>query len=290
MGNCFSSQLPRPNDGKKQDSQEISNRLSHTLSFQPAIQDSVPPLNNSKTSSTESTVRTVLGCYQSGTLVKEFLPLNDVEYIAISHTWGLAEWQHVRGIDDEVLVSDEKAKFIADRLPSIVGGSYFWMDVLCVDQRDDEARVAITQLIPLIFREAKLTIVIQEGTGFRNCCIRLIDNFSWLYSAEDHDLSTLELHYDTNHTDEMFCEGALTRLWLLQEMLLSDTIRFVRCEQEAVVRKRTTTMLPFREDILEPLRDLSILSIAWSMYGDPDGDERRQCRRSRANCCVPSTP
>jgi hypothetical protein len=36
----------------------------------------------------------------------------------------------------EVLVSDEKEKFMDEQLPILVGREWFWMDILCIDQRD----------------------------------------------------------------------------------------------------------------------------------------------------------
>ena len=117
--------------------------------------------------------------YESSKLVKRSLPLNSIKYIAVSHVWGQATWQRVAGHEEKVLVSNEKAKFLAERLPSVVGDQYFWMDILCVNQRDSTERVAVTQHIPSIFRLAERTIVVRDSTGFQSCCAAVIGDVTW---------------------------------------------------------------------------------------------------------------
>jgi Heterokaryon incompatibility protein (HET) len=77
----------------------------------------------------------------SGKLQKSIISIHDDEYLAISHAWGDTEWEHIPGYDEPFLVSKQKAKFLAERLYEIVGDNYFWMDVMCVDQHNAEARV-----------------------------------------------------------------------------------------------------------------------------------------------------
>lgn len=81
----------------------------------------------------------------SGKPQKSIISVHDTEYFAISHAWGDTHWEQIPGHDEPLLVSKSKAQFIAERLPEIVGDSYFWMDVMCVDQHNAEARVAVTR-------------------------------------------------------------------------------------------------------------------------------------------------
>src|SRR5271169_4919166 len=110
----------------------------------------------------------------SGKLQKSIISVYHTEYLTISHAWGDAHWERIPGYDEPLLVSKSKAKFIAERLPHIVGDSYFWMDIMCVDQCNAEARIAVTQHIPAIFRNANRTIVLREGTAFGECCAAII--------------------------------------------------------------------------------------------------------------------
>jgi hypothetical protein len=103
---------------------------------------------------------------EGGNLEKVIVVLHDTKYLAISHTWGEAEWQLIPAFEGEILASKEKAKFIKERLHQLVGEQYFWMDILCIDQRNADARVAVTQNIPAIFQFAQRTIVIRDGTGW----------------------------------------------------------------------------------------------------------------------------
>jgi hypothetical protein len=42
------------------------------------------------------------------------------------------------------------------------GNNYFWMDILRVDQKNDQARVAVTQHIPAVSQQVERTIVVRD--------------------------------------------------------------------------------------------------------------------------------
>jgi len=201
--------------------------------------------------------------------VKRSLPLNSIKYIAVSHVWGQATWQRVAGHEEKVLVSNEKAKFLAERLPSVVGDQYFWMDILCVNQRDSTERVAVTQHIPSIFRLAERTIVVRDSTGFQSCYAAVIGDVTWLAGPNTSEEACKEYwgfvqHCASVHKGIGFNEGALTRLWPLQEMMLSDKLEFVRCEATEVVSEDESEYVSIG-DILISIKKLAFL---WSMFGE----------------------
>jgi hypothetical protein len=167
-------------------------------------------------------------CYwDAGKLYREDIPITKFQYIAISHIWGHANWRTIPGIEGEVLCSDEKAKFLTDSLPSIVGDDYFWMDILCVNQKDKTARVAVTQYIPRIFRHAQRTIFVKDDGGIQSCCADSLGEFS----ADDDDLSNrLTEHRTESHPSQPINERTLTRLWILEETIQSNAIQFVNCQ------------------------------------------------------------
>jgi Heterokaryon incompatibility protein (HET) len=171
--------------------------------------------------------RKISVCYfDSGKLFREdIFPMN-FQYLAISHVWGQPRWQSVPGIDfGQVLVSDSKVRFIAEVLPGIVKEDYFWMDILCVDQRDKEARIAITQYIPRIFRHAQRTIFVKDDGEIQSCCAQAMEFNSM---AEDNSLrEMLMVHREQAHPGQYIDERMLTRLWILEETVLSNTIQFV---------------------------------------------------------------
>ena len=178
-------------------------------------------------------LRTILCRFDSGKLIKECLSIHDVKYITISHVWGNARWQEVLG--EEILVSDEKAAFIRERLISIVGNELFWMDILCINQRDKDARVAVTQHIPAIFRCAQKTIVVKNSGGIRDCCLQAIGSVDTkndieraVRAATDHILS-----HETDNGGRIK-EGVFERLWVLQEVILSRCLQFVRCDSVGI--------------------------------------------------------
>lgn len=63
--------------------------------------------------------------FEAGKLEKAVKSPESTEFLAISHVWGKAEWRKMDGIEDEIEVSREKAKFIEEQLPSIVGDQWF---------------------------------------------------------------------------------------------------------------------------------------------------------------------
>jgi Heterokaryon incompatibility protein (HET) len=173
----------------------------------------------------------VLCRYDKGRLVKRWLPVRETGYITISHAWEIATWQNIPGIEDELLVSTEKAKFIVERLPSLVRSEWFWMDVLCVNQRDKAARVAVTQHIPTIFRCAQKTIVVRNSAGLRPCCSQAVGDIKTEndLSRGQYDLVEHLLEVHLQDDGGKIQEALVERLWLLQEVILSDTIQFVQC-------------------------------------------------------------
>jgi len=199
-------------------------------------------LENSNTDEAEQTelrhprsLELIMCRFADGILLKEKVVLATTKYIAISHTWGDVTWQNVDGIEGKVKVSDEKAKFLTDRLSELVGEEFFWIDILCVNQCDKDARVAVTQYIPAIFRRAQKTIAVRQGEGIRYCCYQAANFprdpaqlFSNLMVSPFFD--RLARHYAEHHVGEdPPTDGMISRLWPLQELLFSNEVHFVQC-------------------------------------------------------------
>src|SRR5205814_2031689 len=155
------------------------------------------------------------------------------EYVAVSHVWGNAKWRSIPIADGELMVSSEKAQFLKHQLPSIMGSSWFWMDILCINQRDRGARVSVTKYIPTIFRSATKTLVVRESTGLRHCCAKAVPDISKLLFKSlgpNNDYGFSSMHYKDHPSHQPKGEdGILTRLWPFQEIILSDNLQFVRC-------------------------------------------------------------
>ncbi|KAJ9613047.1 hypothetical protein H2200_002988 [Cladophialophora chaetospira] len=210
------------------------------------------------------------------------MPVGDTDYIAVSHVWGSElelEWRSVPGIEDEVLATTRKVEFLTEQLPFVVGESYFWMDILCVDQRNDDASVAVTGHIPTIFQYAKRTIVIKDGVGTKDCCGQAVGQIILLDGPWSSALLT---PYVDEHASQLrFDEAVLTRLWPFQEIILSDVLQFVCCLAsgfpESMERDTPTSQgdISFRtvEDIyFRPvISALQNLAESWSQYGHDGG-------------------
>jgi hypothetical protein len=101
------------------------------------------------------------------------------------------------------------------------------MDILCVNQRDKASRIAVTRHIPAIFRSAQKTLVVKDGSGFSDCCVEAIGNVSqWARGSLDA-VRRMHSHYFAAHVDDKLQDGVLSRLWPLQEIILSNNIQFL---------------------------------------------------------------
>lgn len=146
---------------------------------------------------------------------------NELKYVAFSHVWGDWKWRKIPGIPYEVKASQEKADFIGNDLPALVGDDSFWMDTLTVNQRDEEEVLSIVQSIPMIFKLAQRTIAVRESDGIYDCCTEAVKDFT------DHqDFRNRFEEHGKEHNDFVCHESFLQRLWTLQECLLSERIQF----------------------------------------------------------------
>ncbi|OWY48660.1 hypothetical protein AALT_g8032 [Alternaria alternata] len=160
--------------------------------------------------------------FKNATLELFEAPIESTDYIAFSHVWGSWAWRSTDGIPYEIKASEEKAHFIANDLPALVGDGAFWMDTLTVDQRNPAEVSEIVDKIPTIFRMAKKTIAVRECDGLYDCCIAAVNGFE----SVTEFVKKFHAH-DDEHFDYICAESYLQRLWTLQECLLSHTIEFV---------------------------------------------------------------
>jgi Heterokaryon incompatibility protein (HET) len=180
-----------------------------------------------------NTTSVQLGRFLDGRLELFSAQMRRVEYIAVSHVWGEAEWLHIASIGREVYASPQKAEFIRSQLPTLVGSTPFWMDTLTVNQKDQAEVLSIVQIIPTIFRHATKTLAIREDDGFYDCCAHGIDaSDSWQTIGQK-----IKEHAHDEHMSNVYRESFLLRLWTLQECLLSHTIQFVKCGKGEVPSK-----------------------------------------------------
>ena len=84
--------------------------------------------------------------------------------------WGYAEFCHIPGVEQEILVSPGKAKLIPAELPNLVRDTPFWMDV-SVHQSEGPERRDRNNAGPAIFRNAFRTLAVRDGDGlYRILC------------------------------------------------------------------------------------------------------------------------
>lgn len=227
-------------------------------------------------SSSPAPFQTKMYRYDSEELVEVIVTVDgEQDYVAISHVWGAAEWLRIPGPGPggqlDILASKEKAHFISEVLPKEIGdGNIFWMDILCVDQKNKAARIAVTQNIPDIYRFASSTLVVRESQGFQKCCATALkDDVTDLKKGTE----AIAAHHFAVHRDIWFNGGILTRLWPLQEALLSDHIRFVQCVtvKENVTDERLNMQIsPPALNSMIIFRNLFLFTDHWALGGGHD--------------------
>jgi Heterokaryon incompatibility protein (HET) len=207
-----------------------------------------------------------------GKLFKSTMILAKTKFVAISHVWGNVEWREVRGIEGEVLLSEEKAKFLEEQLPLLIGQGWFWMDILCIDQKNESARIAITQHIPIIFRSAYKTLAVRESSGFKYCCSLAREDIRAYLGGETIRGVRLHDHYKIhpNHIPRRD-EGFLSRIWTLQEIVLSDNIQFI-CSAPVICGEMEIGLRsPDLDSSLIAFKDLRALADSWSQVATEPG-------------------
>jgi hypothetical protein len=200
--------------------------------------------------------------FESGVLVLEERPLETTRYTAVSHIWGdeeLTVWREVNGIAAKVMASEQKVIFLEEELPALVGDEYFWMDILCIDQNDVARKTAIVKLIPTIFRRAAKTLVVKDGNGIKSCCTVCLDTGRAIWEQKLLD------HIVSNHCMEVLSEGVCERLWLLEEIVLSDNLQFVTCKAPSPTKADESKFDPYRShsEAKGLLDNICVLADAW---------------------------
>ena len=220
--------------------------------------------------------RVTLCRYESDKLVKAKKFLDEIEYVAISHVWGITGWRSIPGLETDVLASHEKVRFLVDELPAIIGGQWFWMDILCIDQRNENERVTVTQYIPAIFRLALRTLAVRDSTGIRICCSDAMSHVPAIQKSSDPGLFQHWISHPTHAPTD--ADGFLTRVWPLQEILLSDNIQFVQCKRPEE-QKSSFMHVDRLRSTLAAVDGLFSLAKSWWLHGGkfggpPDAQEQ----------------
>jgi hypothetical protein len=238
--------------------------------FQNQVDSETRPQERDDLAQEQPHLEVVMCRYVDGKLEREIRPVHQTEFIAISHVWGdNVAWQTVAGVDGEILVSSEKKAFLHEEMPSVVGDSYFWMDILCVNQRDKAARVDVTQHIPTIFRRAVKTIVVRDSVGFQPCCFEAMGSPGDENLVDSDNMFRLVDHASAIHELDDFSDGVLSRLWVFQEIMLSDVVQFVRCPRSKIGRvvSPITSRLNYIFYIIAFYENLWMMTTSWIWYG-----------------------
>lgn len=191
----------------------------------------------------------------------------------------------------DIPVSPQKLQFVSKDLPRLVKGYHFWMDILAVDQSSEETRVRVVTQIPQIYRKARFTLVIREQGGICSGCSDAMaeldisaitsdtpDEMAFVRSVVSN-LDSLNQHMLDRHPNGLR-ELWMERNWPLQELLLSNRVKFAICEelpgQTVASRPRLEGLPPSVDAIKVRTTMLDMVSLAKTWVGsyepNQDGD------------------
>jgi hypothetical protein len=208
----------------------------------------------------------------AGKFEKVDIDFHHNNYIAFSHVWGHPSLYHpttISNIPESIIVTPSKARYLNQNLQRLVGDSYFWLDVLSIDQSPEtvEERIQATAIMPEIYKRAQKTIVIRDGSGFRTCCVDAIGQLR-TWADFDNGMQQWNAHWRSDHRGQRLYEGILERLWPLQESVLSNHIQFISCEESlAQVGFNSVDIYTPTQLISANMDRLWTTSRAWASYG-----------------------
>jgi Heterokaryon incompatibility protein (HET) len=166
-------------------------------------------------------------------------------YIAVSYTWGRwivkGEWRSIKGVPWRIPVVDPTRGDIADLLPilsKIPGNRYYWVDVLCIDQTNEEEKQQEIAKQGSIFAKAKGVLVyawsIPNGHQLALALCDLGDSVLWSLRLPQRGVflgnsATYSGRYPNGDSGElsvyyaamaMQADPWFSSLWTMQEMVL----------------------------------------------------------------------
>ncbi|EEY21395.1 predicted protein [Verticillium alfalfae VaMs.102] len=143
-----------------------------------------------------------------------------------------------------------------------------------------------------VFRAAQKSLVVRESASFRACCAQAAGpSHAFLgktrYGRRPDDQSSdidftdeemdgrgkLRAHIEQSHKGEYMDDGVLSRLWPLQEVILSDTVQFAKCEPvpgDDFKGHSPSRPAPSMDKALTLVGSLGILAQTWDTYALDD--------------------
>jgi hypothetical protein len=158
-------------------------------------------------------------------------------FTALSYTWGAPTYAYDIPVDGLKLpILDSVNTFVRHELPKHES-TWWWIDSICINQKDDEEKGSQIGLMGQIFRSAQLTYVwLGEEADDSTDAIAFLDWMSGLrieYGGDLPDKTIEELQMDNGpHSRDwtavkhLFRRPWWTRAWTLQEFVVSQQVWF----------------------------------------------------------------
>ncbi|KAK5996368.1 hypothetical protein PT974_01702 [Cladobotryum mycophilum] len=153
----------------------------------------------------------------------------EARYVVISHVWGnpsTIQSVHIDGIGP-VMLSPEKQNLLSIlRRDDICGTRWFWLDLFCINQKDDSPISILDQLmaVPSIYKSAKTVIVLIESPICKHW-LSQASYAAWEGIIDTEVFEEEEAHHARKCPHLPFMDSWFDRLWTRQEGLYAMKLK-----------------------------------------------------------------
>lgn len=174
---------------------------------------------------------------------------NPPPYIALSYTWGDQTKTNTILVDDQPFDATENLENALKHLRDAEKDLYFWVDAICINQRDEDEKEHQLQLMPTIFSQAQETRVwLGAGEETSDRAIDLINKLSHIHleAAGKADAREAEIaNWALSGTSRPWTDDV--DLVALQDLLIRDYWYRVWVVQEIAMSKKVSIFCGRRE-------------------------------------------
>jgi hypothetical protein len=180
----------------------------------------------------------------------EIFPLSSCPpFVALSYTWVPESYSHLMNINGyDVKILDSLYPFVKllPSLPEFSPDTWWWIDSICINQKDEQEKSSQIQLMGKIWERAEKTIVWLGKEVDKNFseesrdCTRAISTLHrlekkrWEFTRDDGSLDRAEFRQlrdpkwgmDWTSVERFLLRPWWRRVWTLQEFLIGDKVMF----------------------------------------------------------------
>ena len=169
-------------------------------------------------------------------------PFNDnLRFRAVSYAWGSDKLTHRIMCNDMIMAVTESVAdmFSSSAICDLCVDIALWVDAVCINQRDDSEKAAQVGMMASLYSQAE-EVIVWLGTASHDSDSAMRQINAWStnetfltaesmnkMAAEDFSKAGIKFPSDPiyNALEALYCRSWVTRLWVLQEIVLAQRCR-----------------------------------------------------------------